>query len=295
MQGALSLYFTLEALMKAVIPAAGFGTRFLPLTKAQPKEMLPVVNKPTIQWVIEEAVDAGLTDIAIITGEHKQSIENHFKPIQELEEVLEKAGKIKELDEVKKINKIANIEFIIQKEQKGLGHAILCAQEFVGENSFAVLLGDTICTGSPNCTKGLVELFKRKEASVFSVEKINYEETRRYGIVSGEEVENDIMLVRDLVEKPNPEEAPSLLGIQGRYVFTPELFAHLESTKLGSGGEIQLTDAMNSLAKVRKVYSWTFKGKRYDIGTMRDWFQSHIELSFESDYSSILKEVLKKL
>ena len=145
--------------MKAVIPAAGFGTRFLPLTKAQPKEMLPVVNKPTIQWVVEEAVDAGITDIAIITGEHKQSIENHFKPMEKLENILEKAGKIKELGEIRKINKLANLEFIIQEEQKGLGHAILCAEDFVGNDSFAVLLGDTICTGNPNCTKGLVNLF----------------------------------------------------------------------------------------------------------------------------------------
>ena len=281
--------------MKAVIPAAGFGTRFLPLTKAQPKEMLPVVNKPTIQWVIEEAVDAGITDIAIITGKHKKSIENHFSSAEYLEERLEKAGKFKELEEVRKVNEIANLEFIIQEEQKGLGHAILCAKQFVGGDSFAVLLGDTICTGSPNCTKGLVDIFMLKNASIFSVEEIKYEDTKRYGVVSGNEVEQDVLLVEDLIEKPNPEDAPSLLGIQGRYVFTPDLFNHLESTGVGSGGEIQLTDAMQSLAKVQKMYSWTFKGKRYDIGTMKDWFQSHLELSFESDYSSILEDVLKKL
>ena len=144
--------------MKAVIPAAGFGTRFLPLTKAQPKEMLPVVNKPTIQWVIEEAVDAGIKDIAIITGKHKQAIESHFRPIEKLESALEKAGKFKELEEIRKINKIANLEFIIQEEQKGLGHAILCAENFVGGSPFAVLLGDTICKGNPNCTKSLVDI-----------------------------------------------------------------------------------------------------------------------------------------
>ena len=158
--------------MKAVIPAAGFGTRFLPLTKAQPKEMLPVVNKPTIQWVVEEAVDAGITDIAIITGEHKQSIENHFKPMEKLERALEIAGKRVELEEIRKVNEIANLEFIIQEEQKGLGHAILCAEDFVGDDSFAVLLGDTICTGNPNCTKGLVNLHYEKNANVFSVEEI---------------------------------------------------------------------------------------------------------------------------
>ena len=281
--------------MKAVIPAAGLGTRFLPLTKAQPKEMLPVVNKPTIQWVIEEAVDAGITDIAIITGDHKQSIENHFKPIKRLENALEKSGKLKELEKIRIVNDIANIEFIIQKEQRGLGHAILCAEEFVGDDSFAVLLGDTICVGNPNCTKGLVNLFNEKQSSIFSVEEVVNEETKRYGIVSGEKMEDGIMLVKDLVEKPNPEDAPSLLGIQGRYVFESELFYHLKQTGKGSGGEIQLTDAMKSFSKVKKMYSWTFNGKRYDIGTMKDWFQSHLELSIKSEYSSILEEVLKKL
>ena len=281
--------------MKAVIPAAGFGTRLLPLTKAQPKEMLPVVNKPTIQWVIEEAVDAGITDIAIITGKHKQSIENHFSKIEDLEIALEKAGKLKELEEIKKVNELANIEFIIQEEQKGLGHAILCAKEFVGDNSFAILLGDTICKGNPNCTKVLVNMFEERNASVFSVENIKPEETRRYGIVSGKDAGDGIMLVDDLIEKPDPEDAPSLLGIQGRYVFTPELFGHLRNTQVGSGGEIQLTDAMKSLSSTDKLYSWIFTGKRYDIGTMEDWFQSHIDLSFESEYSSVLEGVLKKL
>ena len=208
---------------------------------------------------------------------------------------LEKAGKFKELEEIKKVNEIANLEFIIQHEQKGLGHAILCAEEFVGNDSFAILLGDTICTGNPNCTRGLVDLFLEKQASVFSVEEIRLDETKRYGIVSGKDVEEGVMLVDDLVEKPDPEHAPSLLGIQGRYIFTSELFSHLKKTKIGSGGEIQLTDAMKSLSQVEKMYSWTFNGKRYDIGTMKDWFQSHLELSFKSDYSSILKEVLKKI
>ena len=273
--------------MKAVIPAAGLGTRFLPLTKAQPKEMLPVVNKPTIQWVVEEAVDAGIKDIAIITGNHKQAIENHFKPAKKLEQALDKAGKLKELEEIKKVNKLANIEFIIQEEQRGLGHAILCAEDFVGTDPFAVLLGDTICLGNPNCTKGLVNIFKEKKASVFSVEEIKPEETKRYGIVSGKEISEGIMEVNDLVEKPESKDAPSLLGIQGRYVFTPDLFYHQKNVKKGAGGEIQLTDAMKSLAKSDKMFSWVFDGKRYDIGTMKDWFQSHIELSLSSDLSPI--------
>tara|TARA_B100001250_G_scaffold213427_1_gene183083 strand:- start:37579 stop:38424 length:846 start_codon:yes stop_codon:yes gene_type:complete len=281
--------------MKAVIPAAGFGTRFLPLTKAQPKEMLPVVNKPTIQWVVEEAVDAGITDIAIITGDHKQSIENHFRPMKKLEQTLEASGKFKELEEIRKVNEIANLEFIIQGEQKGLGHAILCAEEFVDGDPFAVLLGDTICTGDPNCTRGLVDLFFDKQASIFSVEEILPEETKRYGIASGTKVTEEIMLVEDLIEKPETENAPSLLGIQGRYVFTSEIFNFLKLNEVGAGDEIQLTDAMQKLAQVQKMYSWIFKGKRYDIGTMRDWFQSHLELSINSEYSSVLEEVIKKL
>jgi UTP--glucose-1-phosphate uridylyltransferase len=177
--------------MKAVIPAAGFGTRFLPLTKAQPKEMLPIVNKPTIQWVIEEAVDAGITDIAIIAGKHKQAIENHFRPNEQLEKALERAGKKKELEEIKQINEIANLEFIIQEEQRGLGHAILCAEDFVGDSPFAVLLGDTICVGNPNCTRGLTKIFEEKQACVFAVGKIKPEETRRYGVISGKKVVYD--------------------------------------------------------------------------------------------------------
>ena len=280
---------------KAIIPAAGFGTRFLPLTKAQPKEMLPVVNKPTIQWVVEEAVDAGITDIAIITGDHKQAIENHFRPFEKLERALEKAGKKTKLEEIKKVNEIANLEFIIQEEQKGLGHAILCAEDFVGNDSFAVLLGDTICTGSPNCTKGLVNLYGQKKSSVFSVELVEPEETKRYGIVSGIEVEKDILLINNLIEKPGPDKAPSLLGIQGRYIFTSELFNHLKSTGNGTDGQIQLTDAMNSLSQVQEMYSWVFGGKRYDIGTMKDWFKSHIELSSNSDFAHILKEIIDNL
>ena len=280
---------------KAVIPAAGLGTRFLPLTKAQPKEMLPVVNKPTIQWVVEEAVEAGIKDIAIITGDHKKAIENHFRPMKRLERALKNSGKEVELKEIKKVNEIANIEFIIQEEQKGLGDAILCAEEFVGEDSFAVLLGDTICTGNPNCTKGLVKLYDQMHSSVFSVEVIKSEETKRYGIVSGDEVKEDVLLINKLVEKPGPEKAPSLLGIQGRYIFTPELFYHLKSIEDGVDGQIQLTDAMNSLSQVQKMYSWTFRGKRYDIGTMKDWFQSHLELSSSSDFADILKEVVEKL
>ena len=281
--------------MKAVIPAAGLGTRFLPLTKAQPKEMLPVVNKPTIQWVIEEAVDAGIRDIAIITGKHKKAIENHFRPMKKLETALEVAGKEKELDEIRKVNELANLHFIIQEEQKGLGHALLCAEEFVGDSPFAVLLGDTICTGRPNCTKGLVDLFIKKKASVFAVEKIQPDQTERYGVVAGKRISEGIMRVEKLVEKPKPENAPSFLGILGRYIFTSEIFEFQKNVKKGTGGEIQLTDAMQLLARESNMFSWVFNGKRYDIGTMKDWFQSHLELSAQSDFSPIIKGVVKNL
>ena len=281
--------------MKAVIPAAGLGTRFLPLTKAQPKEMLPVVNKPTIQWVIEEAVDAGIKDIAIITGKHKQAIENHFRPTARLEEHLEKKGLFKELEQIRKVNEIANLTFIIQEEPKGLGHAILCAKDFLGESPFAVLLGDTICVGEPNCTKGLVSIFEQKKSSVFAVGKIKPEETKRYGVVSGTYISESLILVNNLVEKPESEVAPSLLGILGRYIFTPDIFEYQHKIGIGHGGEIQLTDAMQSLAQNKEIYSWIFNGKRYDIGTMKDWFQSHLELSVNSEFSGIVTEVINKL
>ena len=281
--------------IKAIIPAAGFGTRFLPLTKAQPKEMLPVVNKPTIQWVVEEAVNAGISEIGIITNNNKEAIENHFTSAKFLEDFLESKGKISELDEVKKINKLANIEFIVQEEQKGLGHAILCAEDFIGDSAFAVLLGDTICTGEPNCTKKLLDIYEKRRKSVFAVEKIALEDTERYGIVSGTELSEGFMQVSELVEKPKPAVSPSQLGILGRYVFNSEILKYQKEVKRGAGGEIQLTDAMQLLAQNSEIYSWTFDGKRYDIGTMKDWFRSHIELSYISDFSSELKDIMENL
>tara|TARA_Y100001980_G_C14553990_1_gene339978 strand:+ start:587 stop:1432 length:846 start_codon:yes stop_codon:yes gene_type:complete len=281
--------------MKAVIPAAGLGTRFLPLTKAQPKEMLPVVNKPTIQWVVEEAVEAGITDIAIITGNHKKSIEDHFSEQTDLETSLKNTKKFEELEKIRKINSLANLTFIVQGEQKGLGHAISCAEEFVANSPFVVLLGDTICQGNPNCTKGLVQMFNDKGKSIVAVKNISRSDTNRYGIVSGVKLEEGIMFVDELVEKPEPEDAPSLLGLLGRYVFTPDLFHHLKNIKPGADGELQLTDGMQGLAKESGMFSWNFKGERYDIGTMKDWFQSHLELSSKSQFSPILDEVISKL
>lgn len=277
--------------IKAVIPAAGLGTRFLPLTKAQPKEMLPVVDKPTIQWVVEEAVDANITEIAIITGKHKASIENHFNPSPELEDSLKRRGKEEDLKKVRHVSSLANITFIRQESQKGLGDAILCAQDFVGNDPFAVLLGDTICMGDPNCTKGLVSIFNEYHQPIFAVEKVAMENTNRYGIMSGQHIDDSLLNVDFLVEKPEPSDAPSNLGILGRYIFTSDIFDYQSQVHAGVGGEIQLTDAMNMVAQNNSLLAWEFPGKRFDIGTMEDWFRSHLILSYQHKWGKIIKDI----
>ena len=277
--------------IKAVIPAAGLGTRFLPLTKAQPKEMLPVVDKPTIQWVVEEAIDANITDIAIITGKHKAAIENHFNPSPDLEDSLKRRGKDEDLAKVKQVSNLANITFIRQESQKGLGDAILCAKDFVGDDPFAVLLGDTICVGDPNCTKGLVDIFNNHHQPVFAVEKIAMEDTRRYGVMSGDKIADSLFNVDSLVEKPEPSDAPSNLGVLGRYIFTPDIFDYQSEVNAGGGGEIQLTDAMNMTAQSNSLLAWKFSGTRFDIGTMEDWFRSHLILSHQYKWSKVIKDI----
>ena len=277
--------------IKAVIPAAGLGTRFLPLTKAQPKEMLPVVDKPTIQWVVEEAIDANITDIAIITGKHKAAIENHFNPSPDLEDSLKRRGKEEDLAKVQQVSSLANITFIRQESQKGLDDAILCAKDFVDDSPFAVLLGDTICIGNPNCTKGLVDIFNNHHQPVFAVEKIAMEDTRRYGVMSGDKIEDSLFNVDLLVEKPEPSDAPSNLGVLGRYIFTPDIFNYQSQVDAGVGGEIQLTDAMNMTAQNNSLLAWKFSGKRFDIGTMEDWFRSHLILSNQHKWGKIIKNI----
>ena len=277
--------------IKAVIPAAGLGTRFLPLTKAQPKEMLPVVDKPTIQWVVEEAIDANITDIAIITGKHKAAIENHFIPSPDLEDSLKRRGKDEDLAKVKQVSNLANITFIRQESQKGLGDAILCAKDFVGDDPFAVLLGDTICVGDPNCTKGLVDIFNNHHQPVFAVEKIAMEDTRRYGVMSGDKIADSLFNVDSLVEKPEPSDAPSNLGVLGRYIFTPDIFDYQSEVNAGVGGEIQLTDAMNMTAQSNSLLAWKFSGTRFDIGTMEDWFRSHLILSHQYKWGKVIKDI----
>lgn len=280
--------------MKAVIPAAGFGTRFLPATKAQPKEMLPVFDKPTIQYVIEEAVASGIDDILIVTGKNKRSIKNDFDKSFELEYTLKQAGKTKYLKQVQDITDLADICYIRQKEQKGLGDAIYCAKKHVGDEPFAVMLGDTITKGKTPCTKQLIDIYNKYEASAISLERVPQEKVERYGIIKGVEIEQDVYQIDELVEKPPVNEAPSNLAIMGRYVLTPDIFDKIKETGVGVGGEIQLTDA---LAKLDKIYGNTFEGKTYDIGNRLEWLKTSIEFAMDDDESkndliSYMKEII---
>jgi UTP--glucose-1-phosphate uridylyltransferase len=269
--------------MKAVIPAAGLGTRFLPITKAQPKEMLPVYNKPTIQYVVEEIVQSGIDDILIITGKNKRAIEDHFDRSHELETALKNNEKRDFLKTVREISKV-DIHYIRQKEQKGLGDAIYSARKYVGGEPFAVLLGDTITIDKTPCTKQMMDIFEKVKAPVIAVEKVPREKIRNYGIISYKKSEDGLLLIDDLIEKPEPEEAPSEFGIIGRYILTPEIFKCIENTKPGKGGEVQLTDALRIMNKTGPMYAYEFKGRRYDIGNMMDWLKSTVELAL-ADHS----------
>jgi UTP--glucose-1-phosphate uridylyltransferase len=264
--------------MKAVIPAAGLGTRFLPITKAQPKEMLPVYNRPTIQYVVEEIVQSGIDDILIITGKNKRAIEDHFDRSPELEMSLKNNEKEEFLKEMEKISSV-DIHFIRQKEQKGLGDAVYTSKKYVGDEPFAVLLGDTITQDKIPCTRQLIEVFERVKAPVIAVEKVPLEKISSYGVVEVKEIVEDLLIIQDLVEKPEPGKAPSEYGIIGRYILTPEIFDCIKTTAPDSSGEIQLTNALRLLNKIKPVYGYVFKGKRYDIGNMMDWIKSTVELA----------------
>lgn len=282
--------------MKAVIPAAGFGTRFLPATKAQPKEMLPVYDKPTIQYVIEEAVNSGIDDILIVTGRNKRSIEDHFDKSFELEQTLQNAGKDNYLKQVRAITDLADICYVRQKEQKGLGDAINCAKKHIGGEAFAVLLGDSITKGPIPCTKQLIDVYKKYGASAISLEEVPIEKVERYGIIKGTEIEKDIYKIQKLVEKPLAHQAPSNLAIMGRYVLTPDIFDKIKETKPGVGGEIQLTDALSELDE---IYGVTFEGKTYDIGNRFEWLKTSIEFAMDDTDSKdelikYMKEMIKE-
>ncbi|MCG1010974.1 UTP--glucose-1-phosphate uridylyltransferase GalU [Salinicoccus sp. ID82-1] len=272
----------MQKIKKAIIPAAGLGTRFLPATKAMPKEMLPIVDKPTIQYIIEEAIESGIEDIIIVTGKGKRAIEDHFDHNLELERNLEEKNKIEML---KKVNYPSNVElhFIRQKEPKGLGHAIWCGRKFIGNEPFAVLLGDDIVQADSPGLKQLIDQYERTLCSIVGVQQVNKEETNRYGIVDPIDNEGRLYQVRDLVEKPEIEKAPSNLAIMGRYVLTPKIFEYLEKQKKGAGGEIQLTDALQYLNEQEKVYAYDFEGKRFDVGEKLGFIKTNIEFALTND------------
>ncbi|MBQ7704972.1 MAG: UTP--glucose-1-phosphate uridylyltransferase GalU [Selenomonadaceae bacterium] len=281
---------------KAVIPAAGLGTRFLPATKAQPKEMLPIVDKPTIQYIIEEAASAGVEDIIIVTGRSKRSIEDHFDRSIELEMELEKAGKAELLEMVKSISEIANIHFIRQKQPLGLGHAVLTASHFIGEEPFAVLLGDDVVVSQKPVLQQMVEVFNEYKTSILGVQEVSDEAISLYGAVDGRQVDEDIYKVRDLIEKPKKENAPSNIAVLGRYILTPTIFSYLENQAPGVGGEIQLTDALNRLSKDEAMYAYVFKGHRYDVGSKMGFLQANIEFALRNpEIADDLKKYLQSL
>lgn len=268
---------------KAVIPAAGLGTRFLPATKAQPKEMLPIVDKPTIQYIIEEAVASGIEEILIITGRNKRAIEDHFDKSVELENELESHGKEEMLDMVKKISNMAEIYYIRQKEPKGLGHAISCARTFVGNEPFAVMLGDDVVDSKVPCLKQLIDCYNEYKTSIIGVQEVPHEEVYKYGIVKGMNIEDRVYKVKDLVEKPKPEEAPSDVAILGRYIITPQIFDILSNTTPGKGGEIQLTDALKTLISTEAMYAYNFEGRRYDVGDRLGFLEATVEFALKRD------------
>lgn len=284
---------------KAIIPAAGLGTRFLPATKAQPKEMLPIVDKPTLQYIIEEAVNSGIEEILIITGRNKKSIEDHFDKSVELELELEKKGKKEMLEEVRKISDMANIHYIRQKEPLGLGHAIYCAKSFIGNEPFAVMLGDDIVVGEQPCLEQMIDVYNQYKTTILGVQDIPKKNVDKYGIVKGNFIEDRIYKVKDLVEKPSVEEAPSNIAILGRYIISPKIFEILEHTEPGKGGEIQLTDALRELAKIEAMYAYNFKGKRYDVGDKLGFLQATVEIALQreelkDDFLAYLLDLISK-
>ena len=267
---------------KAVFPAAGWGTRFLPATKAQPKEMLPLVDKPIIQYAVEEAVAAGIEQVIIVTSSQKRAIEDHFDLSYELEHLLEERGEIERLRQIRAITDLAQIAYVRQKEQLGLGHAVLMAKELVGHEPFAVILSDDVVVGERPCIGQLIHAYGQTRSSVVAVMEVPASETSRYGVIGGERVEGGdgrLWRMDRVVEKPEPGSAPSNLAIIGRYVLTPKIFDKLEQTARGAGGEIQLTDAIQALMEEQAIYGYEFEGTRYDAGTTMGWLKASVELA----------------
>ncbi|RLI92047.1 MAG: UTP--glucose-1-phosphate uridylyltransferase [Candidatus Altiarchaeales archaeon] len=282
--------------MKAVIPAAGLGTRFLPATKAQPKEMLPLIDKPAIQFVIEEAVNSGIDDILIITGRGKRAIEDHFDKSFELEEILKEKNKLDLLKEVRNISNLADIHYIRQREARGLGNAIYYARKHVGDEPFAVLLGDDIVFCDVPCTRQLMDSYEKYGSTIIAVDRVDKEMIQNYGVIDGRPLGDSIYEVKDLVEKPEPEKAPSDLGIIGRYILTPEIFDAIEQTEPGKGDEIQLTDALRILNKKQPVYAYNFDGTRYDLGNKLDYIRATIEYALiRKEFKDEIKNYLRRI
>ncbi|MER2030844.1 MAG: UTP--glucose-1-phosphate uridylyltransferase GalU [Solibacillus sp.] len=272
----------MKKVKKAIIPAAGLGTRFLPATKAMPKEMLPIVDRPSIEYIVDEAIESGIEDIIIVTGKGKRAIEDHFDQNFELEQHLREKEKFDLLEKVNKSSKV-NIHYIRQKEPKGLGHAIWCARKFIGQEPFAVLLGDDIVQAKIPCIKQLIDQFERTKSSIIGVQQVPYEDTERYGIIDPIANENRMYRVRQFIEKPKLGTAPSELAIMGRYILTPEIFAFLERQEAGAGGEIQLTDAIQKLSEIQPVHAYNFEGKRYDVGEKLGFILTTIEFALQNE------------
>lgn len=268
---------------KAVIPAAGFGTRFLPATKAVPKEMLPIIDKPTIQYIVEEAVCAGITDMLIITSRGKEAIVNHFDRAFELETILERDNKQELLNAVRGVSSRINVHFVRQQEQKGLGHAVLCAKSFAGGEPFAVMLGDDVVDSEEPCIGQLMREFDKCRSTVLGVQPVPADQVSKYGIVDCEYAGGRLYMVNGMVEKPKPEEAPSDMAVLGRYILTPGIFACLEKTPRGAGGEIQLTDGIAMLGKTEDIYAYDFIGRRYDIGSKLGFLQATVDFALKRD------------
>jgi UTP--glucose-1-phosphate uridylyltransferase len=285
------------SITKAIFPVAGLGTRFLPATKAQPKEMLPVVDKPLIQYAVEEAYDAGIREMIFVTGRHKRPIEDHFDTAFELEYELEHAGKLELLKLVQSI-KPADMEcvFVRQPKSLGLGHAVLCGERLVRGEPFAVLLADDLMVGNTAILKQMVDQFSKLQASVLAVQEVPAEHTKRYGIVAGTPVDERVMAVSKIVEKPSPENAPSRLGVAGRYILTPGVFEQIRSQPRGVGNEIQLTDGIAGLLSLEKVYAYQYEGKRYDCGSKEGFLEANVELALQHEQVGVwFRDYLKKL
>lgn len=285
---------------KAIIPAAGLGTRFLPATKAQPKEMLPIVDKPSIQYIVEEAIASGIEDIIIVTGRNKRAIEDHFDKSVELELMLSKTGKDDLLHMVQTVSNLADVHYIRQKEPLGLGHAVLCARKFIGNEPFALLLGDDIIASEPPCLKGMLDLYEQVNTSVIAVQEVPWSEVDKYGIISPADPKDGVEYIRDLVEKPEREQAPSNLAVIGRYVIEPEVFAILEHQEPGRGGEIQLTDALRVLNGDKPMAVFRQTGDRYDTGDKLGYIQATIEFALKREelapaLRSYLRELVRRM